>query len=149
MDNLNMPINEKIGVYVEINEKKQIIKVFSDLFEQPTPTSIKIDEGFGDKFAHAQSQYFAKPISDENGIYNYAYENGVVKEADKKAETQEKDKQARIVELKSLLRESDYKALKYAEGFFTEEEYEETKQQRQAWRDEINELENEIIELKL
>lgn len=145
MDNLNMPIDEKIGVYVEINEKNQITKVFSDLFEQPTPTSIKIDEGFGDKFAHAQSQYFTKPIADENGIYNYTYENGVVKEADKTAETQEKDKQARIAELKSLLSESDYKAIKYAEGFFAEEEYADIKQQRQEWRNEINELEQDVI----
>ena len=89
MDNLNMPIEEKIGVYVELNKKNQITKVFSDLFEQPAPTSIKIDEGFGDKFAHAQSQYFAKPIADENGIYNYIYENGTVEEADK---TQEQKK---------------------------------------------------------
>lgn len=47
----------------------------------------------------------------------------------------------RIVELKSLLTESDYKAIKYAEGYITEEEYSEVKLLRQSWRDEINELE--------
>ena len=47
----------------------------------------------------------------------------------------------RIGELKSLLFESDYKAIKFAEGRLTAEEYEPDRVQRQAWRDEINALE--------
>ena len=47
----------------------------------------------------------------------------------------------RIAELKQLLAESDYKAIKFAEGWLTADEYAATKAQRQAWRDEINELE--------
>lgn len=47
----------------------------------------------------------------------------------------------RIAELKQLLAESDYKAIKFAEGWLTADEYADTKAQRQAWRDEINELE--------
>ena len=47
----------------------------------------------------------------------------------------------RIAELKQLLAESDYKAIKYAEGWLTADEYADTKAQRQAWRNEINELE--------
>ena len=49
----------------------------------------------------------------------------------------------RIDELKVLLIESDYKATKYAEGWLTEEEYAPIKAQRQAWREEINRLENQ------
>ena len=49
---------------------------------------------------------------------------------------------AEIKTLKQLLSESDYKALKYAEGMISEEEYAPVKAQRQAWRDRINELEN-------
>lgn len=49
--------------------------------------------------------------------------------------------QNRIVELKYLLEETDYKAIKYAEGLITYEEYEPIKNQRQAWRNEINGLE--------
>lgn len=48
----------------------------------------------------------------------------------------------RVKELKNLLDESDYKAIKHSEGLITDEEYEPIKAQRQAWRDEINELEN-------
>lgn len=46
-----------------------------------------------------------------------------------------------IAELKSKLDATDYQAIKYAEGFLTDEEYAEMKAQRQAWRDRINELE--------
>ena len=47
----------------------------------------------------------------------------------------------RIALLKQELMSSDYKAIKYAEGWLTEEEYAPIKAARQAIRDEINELE--------
>ena len=50
----------------------------------------------------------------------------------------------RIEELKAQLAESDYKALKFAEGWITAEDYAATKAERQALRDEINRLEEEI-----
>ena len=54
--------------------------------------------------------------------------------------------EARIEELKRLLRASDYKAIKYAEGALTAEEYAPAKAERQAYRDEINELEKVLTE---
>lgn len=50
-------------------------------------------------------------------------------------------KQERIAELKKQLADTDYQAIKFAEGQLTTEEYAEMKAQRQGWRDEINELE--------
>lgn len=50
----------------------------------------------------------------------------------------------RIIELKQKLQETDYKAIKYAEGELSVEEYAETKAQRRAWREEINKLEEEL-----
>lgn len=47
--------------------------------------------------------------------------------------------------LKEQLKNSDYKAIKYAEGQLTDEEYATTKAERQAIRDRINELEAQII----
>ena len=47
----------------------------------------------------------------------------------------------RIVELKNLLANTDYQAIKFAEGELTEAEYGDTKAQRIAWRVEINTLE--------
>lgn len=52
-------------------------------------------------------------------------------------------KEQRITELKQKLAETDYKAIKFAEGQLSTEDYAETKAQRQAWRDEINRLEVE------
>lgn len=46
-----------------------------------------------------------------------------------------------IEQLKAHLSATDYKAIKYAEGLISAEEYEPIKNQRQAWRDKINELE--------
>lgn len=46
-----------------------------------------------------------------------------------------------ISENKRLLRDTDYKALKHADGVIPDEEYEEVKEERQAYRDRINELE--------
>jgi L-alanine-DL-glutamate epimerase-like enolase superfamily enzyme len=50
----------------------------------------------------------------------------------------------RIEMLKSELASTDYKAIKYAEGWMTDEEYAPIKAARQALRDEINALEKEI-----
>ena len=49
----------------------------------------------------------------------------------------------KIEELKYKLLQTDYQAIKYAEGELTEEEYAPIKEQRRQWRAEINELENE------
>lgn len=50
----------------------------------------------------------------------------------------------RISELKQLLADTDYRAIKYAEGYYTEEEYAPYKALRQSYRDEINKLEQEL-----
>ena len=46
-----------------------------------------------------------------------------------------------IRELKQKLFDTDYKAIKYSEGWLTDEEYAEAKAQREEWRKRINELE--------
>ena len=51
-------------------------------------------------------------------------------------------------ELHNNLIATDYKALKYAEGVISEEEYASVKLLRQSWRNEINKIEKEIENLK-
>ena len=53
------------------------------------------------------------------------------------------DPQLQIQELKRELEETDYKAIKYAEGWLTEEEYTPVRAEREALRVKIRELENE------
>ncbi len=50
----------------------------------------------------------------------------------------------KIERLKKNLSDTDYKAIKYAEGQLLEEEYAPIKAERQNWRDEINELEAKL-----
>ena len=49
---------------------------------------------------------------------------------------------------KQLLFDSDYKAIKYAEGYYTEEEYNPIRYERQSYRNRINKLEEELNILK-
>lgn len=56
-------------------------------------------------------------------------------------EKQRDDAEVRIRQLKAKLAETDYIAAKIAEGSATAKEYAEQIAERQAWRAEINELE--------
>ena len=56
--------------------------------------------------------------------------------------------QSEIVELKKYLFDTDYKAIKFAEGEITESDYQEVKLQRHDARVRINELESLIEELE-
>lgn len=51
-----------IGVYVRYDENGNIIEVNSDIFIKNFDGWTKIDEGYGDRYAHAQSQYFDEPL---------------------------------------------------------------------------------------
>ena len=79
-------------------------------------------------------------VLDENG--NLIDVN--IKTADKEKRQKKEEYNKQIAQLKMQLRNTDYQALKFAEGQITAADYEATKIQRQAWRDEINRLENEI-----
>lgn len=65
----------------------------------------------------------------------------VVRDAEAKAKLDAKfAKRKRIQDLKELLAKSDYKAIKFAEGEISEEEYAPIREQRRAYREELNEL---------
>lgn len=72
-------INNKYKVYFELDDDNNIIKIFSDAFEKPDELKIAvkkqyfIDEGYGDKFRHAQNLYFPTALFDGlgNPIYKY------------------------------------------------------------------------------
>ena len=50
--------------------------------------------------------------------------------------------------LKKNLKRTDYQAIKFAEGLITEIDYAAIKSQRQAWRDKINQLQEQLKSLK-
>lgn len=67
-------------VYIELNEDKQITSINSEIFlsNEEMHAMTNIDEGEGDKYAHAQSQYLEKGLIDKYGRYNYKYVEGKV-----------------------------------------------------------------------
>lgn len=49
-----------------------------------------------------------------------------------------------IEQLKKQLKDTDYLAIKNSEGLISDEDYAPMKAQRQAWREQINELEEQL-----
>lgn len=70
--------SKPIKVYIKINNNYEIIEINSSVFIENTKNYIEIDEGNGDKYAHAQNYYLEKPIIDESGNYNYKYHHGKI-----------------------------------------------------------------------
>ena len=62
-------------VYVKTNENDYITAVNSSAFITDTTDWVEIDSGYGDKYHHAQGNYFSKPIIDDNGCYCYKLVN--------------------------------------------------------------------------
>ena len=64
-------------VYVKPNVNSYITAVNSSAF-LPDPTGwVEIDSGYGDKYHHAQGNYFPKPIRTMGGAYRYKLVDGV------------------------------------------------------------------------
>ena len=74
MEELEQPIK----VYIKVNSNNEVVEINSEIFIKDFTGWIEIDSGFGDKYAHAQSQYFNKPLVNEDGQFNYKYENGEI-----------------------------------------------------------------------
>ena len=82
-----------------------------------------------------------KKIIDVEGVPAKPAWNEIVKEQVYVLYTQQELDQMRIAELKQLLADSDYKAIKYAEGLITATDYAPIKAMRESYRAEINMLE--------
>lgn len=63
-------------VYIKIDTENRIISVNSSAFLQDTTGWIGIDEGNGDRYHHAQGNYFPKPIITDGGAYRYKLVDG-------------------------------------------------------------------------
>lgn len=63
-------------VYVKTDDANRIIAANSSAFIQDTTGWVEIGSGFGDKYHHAQGNYFPQPIMNELGIYRYKLVDG-------------------------------------------------------------------------
>ena len=68
-----MEEENKISVYIKTDSNSNITDINSDVFINDTDGWIKIDEGIGDKYTHAQGNYLSNGLTTENGIYRYKY----------------------------------------------------------------------------
>ena len=74
-------------VYIRIDDANRVTEVNSSAFISDCSGWIEIDRGSGDRFHHAQGNYFPKSIIDIHGVYRYKYDNGAVCErSDKEIE---------------------------------------------------------------
>lgn len=58
-------------VYVRADTEGRIIEINSSAFLQNTAGWTQVDEGAGDRYHHAQGNYFPTPLRDDRGIYHY------------------------------------------------------------------------------
>lgn len=64
----------KYGVFVLVNDSNAIMDINSSAFISSDASGwVQIDEGTGDRYHHAQNNYFPKPKYDERGIPRYSY----------------------------------------------------------------------------
>lgn len=64
-------------VYVKTDDDNRIAAVNSSAFLRDMTGWTEIDSGYGDKYHHAQGNYFPKPIRDMRGICRYKLVDGV------------------------------------------------------------------------
>ena len=69
-------MNETYSVYVQTDEKDNIISVNSSAFLSDTTGWVQIDEGTGDKYHHAQGNYLEGGLYTMDGICRYKYIDG-------------------------------------------------------------------------
>lgn len=81
-------------VYVKPNDSGCIVGVNSSAFLTDTAGWVEIDSGYGDRYHHAQGNYFPQPIRTRGGAYRYKLVDGVVVEctAEEIAEQEEANK---------------------------------------------------------
>ena len=70
-------MNYNYEVYVRIDEQNRIIEINSNEFISDLTNWIKIDEGEGDKYHHAQGNYLPLPLVDNRMIYRYKLVEGL------------------------------------------------------------------------
>ena len=63
-------------VYVKVDESNRVTSINSSAFLADVTGWTEIDSCYGDKYHHAQGNYFDKPLCDERGICRYKLVNG-------------------------------------------------------------------------
>ncbi|MBE5803780.1 MAG: hypothetical protein E7316_04635 [Clostridiales bacterium] len=68
------------GVYIRADETNRITAINSGAFLPDTEGWTLIDQGYGDRYAHAQGNYLPMPLVDDRGVCRFKLVEGVVTE---------------------------------------------------------------------
>lgn len=71
-------MDELYSVYIKTDASGFVAAVNSSAFLTDTEGWTKIDEGCGDKYHHAQGNYFPSPILTDSGVFRYKFVDGSV-----------------------------------------------------------------------
>lgn len=63
-------------VLARVDDAGRVVEINSSEFLTDVTGWTEIDSGYGDKYHHAQGNYFPRPIMDERGIYRYKLVDG-------------------------------------------------------------------------
>lgn len=85
-------------VYVKPNDSGYITAVNSSAFLTDTTGWLEIDSGYGDRYHHAQGNFFPQPIITDSGAYRYKLVGGRVVECSA-SEILEQESAAKMAEL--------------------------------------------------
>ena len=69
-----------IKVYIKVDSNNNVVDINSSIFLKDREGYICVDEGVGDRYAHAQNNYLPSPLTDDNGNYQYRYLEGKIEQ---------------------------------------------------------------------
>ena len=70
-----------IKVYARTDEEGRVLEMASSVFLKDLSGWTEIDQGEGDRYAHAQGNFLEKPLTGEDGVHNYRLEEGTIRES--------------------------------------------------------------------
>ena len=70
-----------IQAYAKADVSGRVEELGSSVFLTDLTGWVQIDEGEGDRYAHAQGNYLEKPLMDADGTHNYILDGSTIREA--------------------------------------------------------------------
>lgn len=137
--------------YITVDGKNRILSGWSDgpHPDRDTAGAVLLTDKGGYQFRLRPDGEENPMLADMDGVPLYKLEDGYPVrrtgeeiEADRAAIQWKSEVEARVRLLKQKLSDTDYQAIKFSEGWFTEGEFAPMKAYRQSLRDKVNELEN-------
>ena len=79
-----------IKVYAKADVSGRVDQMGSSVFLTDLTGWVQIDEGEGDRYAHAQGNYLEKSLMDADGTHNYILDGSTIREATEEEKEAEK-----------------------------------------------------------